>query len=79
MASLATEFRVHADLPPLRVDEGGAVRVGNTRVSLDLLVQQYENGMTPEDMVRALTRCSSPTSTRPSPTTFGTATKSKPT
>src|SRR5437764_377567 len=39
--------------PPLRVDEGGAVRVGNSRVSLDLVIEQYENGMTPEDMVRA--------------------------
>jgi uncharacterized protein (DUF433 family) len=35
------------------VDEGGAIRVGNSRISLDLLVEQYENGMTPEDMVRA--------------------------
>jgi uncharacterized protein (DUF433 family) len=35
------------------VDEGGAVRVGNSRISLDLIVEQYENGMTPEDMVRA--------------------------
>src|SRR4051794_28820191 len=39
--------------PPLRVDEGGAVRVGNGRLSLDLVIEQYENGMTPEDMVRA--------------------------
>jgi uncharacterized protein (DUF433 family) len=44
---------LHADLPPLRVDEGGAVRVGKTRISLDLVVELYENGMTPEDMVRA--------------------------
>jgi uncharacterized protein (DUF433 family) len=42
-----------AECPPLRVDEGGAIRVGNTRISLDLVVEQYENGMTPEDMVRA--------------------------
>ncbi|MHB1423949.1 MAG: DUF433 domain-containing protein [Gemmataceae bacterium] len=42
-----------ADRPPLRVDEGGALRVGNSRISLDLVVEQYENGMTPEDMVRA--------------------------
>src|SRR5436190_11580075 len=42
-----------AEPPPLRVDEGGAVRVGNSRVSLDVIVEQYENGMTPEDMVRA--------------------------
>jgi uncharacterized protein (DUF433 family) len=38
---------------PLRVDEGGAVRVGKSRIGLDLVVEQYENGMTPEDMVRA--------------------------
>jgi uncharacterized protein (DUF433 family) len=44
---------LHADRPPLRADEGGAVRVGNSRISLDLVVEQYENGMTPEDMVRA--------------------------
>jgi len=44
---------LHADRPPLRVDEGGAVRVGKSRVSLDVVVEQYDNGMTPEDMVRA--------------------------
>jgi uncharacterized protein (DUF433 family) len=44
---------LRADPPPLRIDEGGAVRVGNSRISLDVLVEQYENGMTPEDMVRA--------------------------
>ena len=44
---------LHADPIPLRVDEGGAVRVGKSRISLDLVVEQYENGMTPEDMVRA--------------------------
>jgi uncharacterized protein (DUF433 family) len=43
----------HADRPPLRVDDGGAVRVGASRVSLDVVVEQYENGMTAEDMVRA--------------------------
>ena len=32
---------------------GGAVRVGNSRISLDLVVSHYENGMTPEDMGRA--------------------------
>jgi uncharacterized protein (DUF433 family) len=53
MTSLAKELPVNADLPPLRVDEGGAVRVGDTRITLDLVVEQYENGMPPEDMVRA--------------------------
>ena len=53
MTSLANGLPLHADLPPLREDQGGAVRVGNSRISLDLVVSQYENGMTPEDMVRA--------------------------
>jgi uncharacterized protein (DUF433 family) len=43
----------HTDPLPLRIDDGGAVRVGKSRISLDLVVDQYENGMTPEDMVRA--------------------------
>jgi uncharacterized protein (DUF433 family)/predicted RNase H-like HicB family nuclease len=42
-----------ADHPPLRADEGGAIRIGKSRISLDLVIEQYENGMTPEDMVRA--------------------------
>ena len=46
-------FPLQAELPPLRVDEGGAIRIGNSRISLDLVVEQYENGMTPEDMGRA--------------------------
>ena len=41
------------EAPPLRKDEGGVIRVGKTRVSIDVVVEQYENGMTPEDLVRA--------------------------
>ena len=44
---------LHPEPPPLRVDDGGVVRVGTGRVTLDLVVEQYENGMLPEDMVRA--------------------------
>jgi uncharacterized protein (DUF433 family) len=53
MTSLTNGLPLHTEAPPLRVHEGGAVRVGNSRISLDLIVRQYENGMTPEDMVRA--------------------------
>ena len=53
MKTVADELPLRADRSPLRVDEGGAVRVGNSRISLDLVVEQYENGMTPDDMVRA--------------------------
>src|SRR6516165_2153017 len=53
MANLANGLPLHAEPPPLRVEEGGVMRVGKSRVSLDLVVEQYENGMTPEEMVRA--------------------------
>jgi uncharacterized protein (DUF433 family) len=53
MTTLSNGLPLHTDVLPLRVDEGGAVRIGNSRISLDLIVWQYENGMTPEDMVRA--------------------------
>jgi uncharacterized protein (DUF433 family) len=53
MTNLPNGLALHAEPPPLRLDEGGAVRVGKSRISLDLIVEQYENGMTPEDMVRA--------------------------
>ncbi|HEV3078619.1 MAG TPA: DUF433 domain-containing protein [Gemmataceae bacterium] len=50
---MAEPLSIHMDPPPLRVDEGGAIRVGKSRINLDLVVEQYENGITPEDMVRA--------------------------
>jgi hypothetical protein len=37
MTNLINGLPLPADGPPLRVDEGGAVRVGKGRVSLDLL------------------------------------------
>jgi uncharacterized protein (DUF433 family) len=53
MTNLENGLPLPTEPPPLRVDEGGAVRVGKSRVSFDLVVEQYENGMTPEDLVRA--------------------------
>src|SRR5438067_9492374 len=53
MTSLANGLPLHTEVSPLREDEGGVVRVGKSRITLDLIVEQYENGMTPEDMVRA--------------------------
>ena len=43
---------LNAARPPLRVDGAAAVRIRNSRISLDLVVEQYENGMTPEHIVR---------------------------
>jgi len=53
MTDTANTLPLPVNAPPLRMGDDGAVRVGNSRVSLDLVVQQYENGMTPEEMVRA--------------------------
>jgi hypothetical protein len=38
MNSEANGLHIYAEPPPLRVDEGGAVRVGKSRISLDLVV-----------------------------------------
>jgi uncharacterized protein (DUF433 family) len=38
---------------PLHLAEGGVVRVGKTRVTLDVVVEEYDRGATPEDIVRA--------------------------
>lgn len=51
---------VHADPPPVRLDEHGRFRVGQTRVLLDLVVHQYNHGATPEEIVRAYASLSLP-------------------
>src|SRR6266571_5032369 len=53
MTNSTNGLPLHTEPHPLRMDEGGAIRVGKSRVSLDVVVEQYENGMTPEDLVRA--------------------------
>ncbi len=49
---MSARLSFDAEPPPIRLDEGGVVRVGDTRISLDLVVEQFESGRTPEDMVR---------------------------
>jgi uncharacterized protein (DUF433 family) len=36
---------------PLHMDEHGAIRVGNTRVLLDLVINEFQNGATAEGIV----------------------------
>jgi uncharacterized protein (DUF433 family) len=38
---------------PLRMDEHGAIRVGDTRVLLDLVIHEFQNGASPEEIVDA--------------------------
>jgi uncharacterized protein (DUF433 family) len=45
---------VHTDPVPLRVDESGTIRVGCSRVTLDVLLADYRKGLSPEEIVRQL-------------------------
>src|SRR5687767_3980201 len=38
--------------PPIRRDETGALRVGNSRVLLELVVRAFQDGATPEAIVQ---------------------------
>lgn len=43
---------IQPESPPLRVDDAGAIRVGKTRVLLDLVVAAFREGATPEEIVQ---------------------------
>ena len=43
-------FEVKADPVPLRVDDSGTVRVGDTRVTLDILIGAFKLGATAEQI-----------------------------
>lgn len=43
---------VHSDPPPLRMDESGAIRVGTSRVLLELVIHACDDGATPEAVVQ---------------------------
>ena len=45
---------IHPDPVPLRVDDTGTILVGPSRVTLDVLLQYWRLGMTPEAIARGL-------------------------
>jgi uncharacterized protein (DUF433 family) len=45
-------FTVHAEVPPLHEDSSGAVRVGTSRVLLELVIRAFQDGATPETIVQ---------------------------
>jgi uncharacterized protein (DUF433 family) len=45
---------IHADPVPLRVDATETIRVGQSRVTLDVLLQYWRLGMSPEEIARGL-------------------------
>jgi uncharacterized protein (DUF433 family) len=42
---------LHSDPVPLRVDETGTIRVGSTRITLDVLLGYLLSGVKPEEIV----------------------------
>jgi uncharacterized protein (DUF433 family) len=46
------------EAPPLREDETGAVRVGNSRVLLETIVRAFQDGASPESIVHRYTTLS---------------------
>jgi uncharacterized protein (DUF433 family) len=45
-------FTAQAEAPPLREDTSGALRVGNSRVLLELVIRSFQDGATPETIVQ---------------------------
>jgi uncharacterized protein (DUF433 family) len=52
MEDVEMAFVLHADTVQLRVDDQGDVRVGRTRVLLDMVVDAFNDGATPEMILR---------------------------
>lgn len=44
---------IRDDPVPLRIDDGGAVRVGPTRVTLETVLHGYRRGESPEEIVES--------------------------
>lgn len=44
---------IAAEPVPLREDESGSLRIGSTRVLLEIVLHAYERGATPEQIVRS--------------------------
>src|SRR5438552_2351622 len=45
-------FTAQAEAPPLREDADGALRVGDSRVLLELVIRAFQDGATPETIVQ---------------------------
>lgn len=45
-------FTIQAEAPPIREDAAGALRVGNSRVLLELVIRAFQDGATPETIIQ---------------------------
>lgn len=46
------EMNLQIEAPPLHQDSSGALRVGNSRVLLELVIHAFEDGATPETIAQ---------------------------
>lgn len=53
--SMVTETSLQSLPTGLRLDNGGTIRVGSSRVTFDLVVEQFEEGASAEDLVARFT------------------------
>jgi len=53
-------FIAQIDTPPIREDVAGALRVGDTRVLLELVIRAFQDGATPETIVQRYATLSLP-------------------
>src|SRR5437016_11796932 len=58
--SIMTQLTFEPIAVPLRMDENGAIRVGNTRVLADLVIHKFHEGATPEGIVDSFDALSLP-------------------
>jgi uncharacterized protein (DUF433 family) len=45
-------FLLETEMPPIRKDESGAIRVGDSRVLLELVIRSFQDGASPETIVQ---------------------------
>lgn len=43
---------IQSEAPPLRIEESGAIRIGDTRVLLEIVVNAFRAGAAPEEIAR---------------------------
>jgi len=55
-----TADMIQAEVPPLHMDSSGAIRVGDSRVLLELLVRAFQDGATPEAIAQRYTTLNLP-------------------
>ena len=53
-------FAAQPEAPPLREDVAGALRVGDSRVLLELVIRAFQDGATPETIVQRYSTLSLP-------------------